>query len=70
MEAAIGTRFGTGINQFASIDSSSCFFMGYSIHDIIHVKKRTTYIIVAIKNTFKPNVPAVEDWIRQKSVNK
>lgn len=70
MEAVIGTRFRIGITQFASIDSSSRFFMGYSIHDIIHKKKCTTFIIMVVKDIFKPNVPAIEDWIRQKVVNK
>lgn len=67
MEAANETRFGTVINQFASVDSSTHFIMGYSIHNTIHKKKCTTFIIMVVKDIFKPNVPAVEDWIRLKN---
>ena len=35
MAAGIGTRFGTGIKQLATVDSSNHIIMDYSIHDAI-----------------------------------
>ena len=35
MAAGIGSRFGTGIKQLATVDSSNHINMDYSIHDAI-----------------------------------
>ena len=35
MAAGIGSRFGTGIKQLATVDSSNHIIMDYSIHDAI-----------------------------------
>lgn len=35
MAAGIGSRFGTGIKQLATVDSSKHIIMDYSIHDAI-----------------------------------
>lgn len=35
MAAGIGSRFGTGIKQLATVDDASHIIMDYSIHDAI-----------------------------------
>ena len=35
MAAGIGSRFGTGIKQLATVDSTNHIIMDYSIHDAI-----------------------------------